>query len=329
MKIKNIISKIILALLIILIVLSFIKVPYQVNMPGGLIDLGSRVTVNGETTNIEGSFNMAYVSVIQKNALFTLYALINPDWEIEKISDVKYDNETIEDANNRSKIQFEQSRDYAIKTALDAAGIENEIINLKNNIVYIAGEAKTDLKYGDVIIECNGKKVNAAEEIRAIIKEQEIGSKITFKILRDEKEEEATAEVITIEDEKMIGITILTTFDVQSELDINIDSKSTESGPSGGMMMALMTYNAVTKQDLTHGKKIVGTGTINLDGTVGEIGGVNFKVMGAAKENADIFLVPEENYEEALQTKKDKGYDIEIVKVKTLQDAIDYLEGIE
>ena len=93
-------------------------------------------------------------------------------------------------------------------------------------------------------------------------------------------------------------------------------------------MMSLMVYNALTKQDLTHGKKIVGTGTISLNGQVGEIGGVKYKLMGAVKDHADIFLVPEGNYQEALEVKKDKKYDIDIVSVKTINDAITYLEGL-
>ena len=63
-------------------------------------------------------------------------------------------------------------------------------------------------------------------------------------------------------------------------------------------------------------------------GNVGDIGGVKFKLMGAVNNKADIFLVPEENYEEAIKVKKEKGYNIEIVSVKTLKDAIDYLEAL-
>ena len=90
--------------------------------------------------------------------------------------------------------------------------------------------------------------------------------------------------------------------------------------------MALMVYNALTKQDLTKGMKVVGTGTIDLDGKVGEIGGVKYKLMGAVKNKADVFLVPKENYKEAMRVKEKKKYDIEIVEVRTLKDAIDYLE---
>ena len=136
------------------------------------------------------------------------------------------------------------------------------------------------------------------------------------------------AKIYEEDGEKYAGVSVVTTFDIESSKDIQIKTKLSESGPSGGMMMALMIYNALTEQDLTHGKKIVGTGTISVDGTVGEIGGIKYKVMGAVKNKADVILVPKENYAEAMEVKKAKKYVIEIVKVEKLQDAIDYLEGI-
>ena len=91
-------------------------------------------------------------------------------------------------------------------------------------------------------------------------------------------------------------------------------------------MVSLAIYNRLTKEDLTKGRKIVGTGTIDANGNVGEIGGVKYKLAGAVSSKASIFFVPEANYEEALKIKKEKGYDIEVVMVKTLNDAVLYLE---
>ena len=71
----------------------------------------------------------------------------------------------------------------------------------------------------------------------------------------------------------------------------------------------------------------MGTGTIDEYGNVGEIGGVKYKLMGAVKDKADVFLVPKDNYEEAMEVKEEKDYDIEIVSVEKLVDAINYLEG--
>ncbi len=314
--------------MILILICVFVRVPYEVNMPGGIIDLENRVMVDGESANIEGSFNMAYVSVAQGSIPHVLLSFIIPDWDLEPISDVTYENETIEEANEREKLLLLQSKNMAMVAALEAANIEYTITNNINYVAYIDSKAKTDLQVGDNIIECNGKKILNIDEITDIIQSEEVGKKVSFKVLRDDKEVETYGIVYEEDGKKIVGISAITIFDLNCDKEIEISSKTSESGPSGGLMMSLMVYNALTNQDLTHGKKIVGTGTISRDGTVGEIGGVKYKVMGAFKADADVFLVPEGNYDEAIKVKEEKGYDLEIVEVKTLQDAINYLEGL-
>ena len=93
-------------------------------------------------------------------------------------------------------------------------------------------------------------------------------------------------------------------------------------------MSTLEIYNRITKEDITKGKTIAGTGTINIDGSVGEISGVKYKIMGAVKKNADLFIVPSGNYEEALEIKKKMGYDIELLEAKTFLQILNELEKI-
>lgn len=313
----------------IILAIFLIKIPYQVEMPGGIIDLNNRVTINGEEVeDTEGSFNMAYVSVVQGSIPYSLLSFIIPDWDLVKSSDVKMDNETVEEANKRDKLYLDQSKNYAIVAALETAGIKYEIKNKVNYVAMVSEDSKSDFKVGDHILEVDGKTLFDINELTDIISNTDVGDTLTFKVKRDKKEVEVNAEVYEDEDKHYIGIFVITNFEIESELDVKITNKSSESGPSGGLMMALMTYNAITGKDLTNGKKIVGTGTISLDGTVGEIGGVKYKLMGAVKNKADVFLVPAgDNYEDALKTKEAKGYDIEIVSVETLKDAIEYLEG--
>lgn len=318
-----------LTILIVVLLVMVVKVPYEVNMPGGVIDLGNRVTVNGETTEIEGTFNMAYVSVAQGSIPHVLLGLILPDWEVVPESSVTYENETVEDANKRSKLYLEQSIDYATAVAMDYAGIEYELSNRLNYVAFIDTKAKTTLKVGDNILKLNGEEIVDVNVMSERIQTLNDGDKVEFLVERDGKEVSATAVVYEENDKKYVGISAITTFDLDSEVDVQIETRTSESGPSGGMMMTLMVYNALTNQDLTHGKVIVGTGTISLDGSVGEIGGVKYKLMGAVSNDADIFLVPAGNYEEAIKVKEEKDYDIEVVSVDTLQDAIDYLEGLE
>ena len=309
--------------------ISFYDVPYDVNMPGGLISLNDRIEVDGKKVKTDGSFNMAYVSSVSGNIPYILLSFIIPDWDIAPSSDSTYENETVEDALKRNKLYLEQSKDYATAVAMSEAGIKYDLSNRLNYVVYIDKRAKTTLKVGDDILKMNGESVEDISIMSDLIQELDVGSKIEFIVSRDGKEVEATAKTYEENGKKYVGISALTTFDISSDKNINISTRSSESGPSGGLMMTLMVYNAITNQDLTHGKTIVGTGTISLDGSVGIIGGVKYKVIGAVQEGAEIFLVPEGNYEEAIEVKKEKGYDIEIIPVKTFKDAITYLEGLK
>ena len=95
-------------------------------------------------------------------------------------------------------------------------------------------------------------------------------------------------------------------------------------------MTTLAIYDALIPEDLTNGLKIAGTGTIESDGSIGEIGGIKYKLAGAVSDDADIFFAPSgENYEEAIELKNKRNYDIEIIEVKTLDDAINYLKNLK
>ena len=93
-----------------------------------------------------------------------------------------------------------------------------------------------------------------------------------------------------------MGIIIGLKYDYETEIPVEIKMRNKESGSSGGLMMALAIYNSLTQKDISHGKNIVGTGTIDIEGNVGEIDGIKYKLLGAKKKHADIFFVPTENY---------------------------------
>ena len=68
------------------------------------------------------------------------------------------------------------------------------------------------------------------------------------------------------------------------------------------MMFTLEIYSQITGKDLRQGREIAGTGTINEDGSIGQIGGVDKKVATASNAGAKIFLCPDETEE------TDKGF---------------------
>lgn len=108
-------------------------------------------------------------------------------------------------------------------------------------------------------------------------------------------------------------------------------------GSSGGMMLALAIYNSLIKEDQTKGLRICGTGTINLNGNIGEIGGITQKIHTTQLYKADVFFCPyyegDENNSSSNYSEAKKAYDsiknpcFNFVKVSSLSDILDYLNS--
>ena len=138
---------------------------------------------------------------------------------------------------------------------------------------------------------------------------------------------EIEGKVVLEDNRKVIGILITTNYEYDLDPEITIKFKNSESGSSGGLMLTLTIYNAISGEDLIKGRNIAGTGTINLDGTVGEIDGVKYKIIGANNSNMDIVFVPSANYEEAISIKEKYNYDMDIIKVDTFNEVLEYLRN--
>ena len=137
-----------------------------------------------------------------------------------------------------------------------------------------------------------------------------------------------------------IGISLIDRTEAKGDVPVQFATQGI-GGPSAGMMFSLAIYTQVADPDLRQGRHIAGTGTTNQDGTVGDIGGIDKKVVAADKEGAEIFFAPnnpvskeekkanpkaKSNYETAKEAAKQIHSKMKIVPVKTLQDAIDYLK---
>ena len=171
------------------------------------------------------------------------------------------------------------------------------------------------------------KKISNKNDITHIINDCNFGDKIEIKVKNKGKEYNRYAYIINEANSKKIGILISNKKEYKTNPNIEVKVDKNESGSSGGLITALSIYNSLVKDDITNGLTIVGTGTIDLDGNIGSIGGVEYKLKSAVKEKADLFIVPkDENYKEALKIKKENNYDIEIIGVSTFDEVIDYFD---
>ena len=98
-------------------------------------------------------------------------------------------------------------------------------------------------------------------------------------------------------------------------------------GGSGGAMMALSIYNGLIEKDITNGLIIAGTGTIDVDGSVGAIGGIEQKIIKAFMSSVDVFYVDQYDYDDAIKACEKYGYNKDlVVKVTKFEDIIKDLE---
>ena len=320
---KNIIFLIIYVLVFILCLVDF---PYYIDAPGGLDKLGNNIEIE-DAYDMEGSINLTYVSEYPGKLPLLIFAKINKDWTIHKKSEDKIgtlDYNTLRDRQIiLSKVSYNTSILYALKKANKDVNVKKENIY----VTYIYENADTDIKVGDKIERVNGKEFNTIEKYFDLKKDFKIGDKIKVEVSRNGKKYDRYAVVKEEEGQPFLFVEFATVYDFDSNPKITVNYNDREMGPSGGLMIALYVYNALVEEDITGGKKIVGTGTLSIDGTVVEIGGIEYKIKGAAKKKADVFFAPAgENYETALKLKKKHNYKMEIVEVKTFDDALKYLE---
>ena len=318
--------KFILSLLFIFIFF-FYELPFVIYRPGGTVDLSKRVLVeNGYKS--EGKLSMSYVSMMKGNIPFVLLSFLIPNWDLVKTEKITYENESLEETIETDKIFLEEGLDNATISAYQLAGKEIKIIDVDPVIVYIADDAKTDLEIGDQIITIDNKEFDFLNELQGYISSLTKDSVVEIRVLRDDKEVLCHATLFEMEGILKIGISIANKYEIETNPKVTIETKESESGSSGGLMTALSVYNALVEEDITKGKNIVGTGSIDIDGNVGEIGGVKYKLLGAEKKHADVFLCPVENYEEAKNIQEKNHLKVNIISVKTLQEAVEALKNL-
>ncbi len=306
------------------LILTF-PVPYIVEAPGGIIDITKKIDVD---TNLEteGSYNLAYVTEYQGTVFTALLSFVIPDWDLEKVAtnDV---NENQEATYLRDHLMLEEANQTAILYAYQKAEKEVKITKEKMYITYLDPSVDWQLKVGDELLKAEGIALKDKDDLSSIIQTKEVGDTISLVVKRDGKEKTVNAKVRQEDGEKVLGIIISFLREVETDPEVTLKFNKSESGPSAGFMTALTIYQALIDEDLTNGLKIVGTGTIDANGNIGSIGGVTYKLMGAEKAHADIFFVPEgDNYQEAKKLKDERNYKIKLVKVKTFDDALQYLK---
>ena len=314
------------------VVLTFIllfPLDYYITTGGGVSDIDNRVYIE-DSYKSKGSLNISYVTQLRGDVLTYGLSYIMPNWEREKYSEYKIDDEeTLKNLEFRNKLELDYSNSNATYWGFKLANEDVKLVSSKIYVVYVFKEFNTKFKVQDELISINDKTYNSVIDYIKYINTLDVGDYVDVKVLRNNKEVFFKSKINESENRKILGISLTCINKYKTSKDVKFKFKGNESGPSGGLMTTLDIYNKLTKTDITKGLKIAGTGTIEVDGSIGEIGGVKHKVLGAANGKVDVFLVPKENYKECVKTVKDNKLKIKIIKVSNIKDAIDKLSNLE
>jgi len=322
----NIKKHFLIIIIIIVIFINLIPVPYYLLVPGQAIDLSQNIIVENGEKDAKGKFLLTSTSIVKANLLLYIYSFFDPNIDLKN----KSENIT-EEMNQKEYIDImerlmQESQMVSKIVALRKAGYYTEISG-KGIIVQKILEnspAKNKLIPGDIIVMVNEQSVRTIEEFSKIIQGHTRSQFIKITFLRNNFSYFLSIPLIelpnidyTIE---RLGIGIYaTTKDLQGKFPIKIEiGLDRIKGPSAGLMIALEILNQLTENDLSNGLVIAGTGNLSVDGKITEVDGIKQKIISAKKQKADIFLVPKENYQEALKF----AQNIRIIPVENFDDVI-------
>lgn len=190
--------------------------------------------------------------------------------------------------------------------------------------------AQGRLQPGDVIKAIEGKPIALVTDATAIISAHEPGDVLTIDLVQADGTEPRQVQVPVAADPEQGGKTVLGVFlrsfkrDFDLPFDVDIQSGNI-GGPSAGLAFTLSVIDSLSPGELTGGRKVAVTGTIEIDGRVGDVGGVAQKTSAVKAAGADVFLVPAGEYEVA---KARAGSRLTVIKVTTLQEALDALGSL-
>lgn len=327
----------------------FIKVPYSAMSPGPTVntlgDHGGEPVLNikhHKTYGTSGHLNMTTVRVTTPNYRMNLVEAISGwldhDSSVVPHSTVYPEDKSPKEVDQQNAEEFSASQESAKTAALEKLHFPVSAHVIVASVVK-GGAAQGKLHAGDIIRAVDGTSVRKPQSVADLVTKHRPGQKADFTVIpagkaaaaqkagkkpsaRDEKHISVPTKKAPDNGRAFVGIQPGTGHTFPFPIDIKL---ADVGGPSAGLMFSLGIVDKLTPGDLTGGSFVAGTGTIDDNGKVGAIGGIQMKTVAARDKGAKYFLTPAENCASAA---KDTPSGLTLVKTHTIGDALDALRKI-
>jgi len=305
-------------------------VPYVALGPGptfntlGVVNGKQVVDIEGTPTQATtGNLNMTTVSVRDGLTIFEAFGLwLSNDNGLVPRSEVYPPNQSRTQVEQTDAADFKSSEDNAETAALRYLKYPTM---LTVGSVAADGPAKDALHAGDELVSINGVAVDSGKAVQDVVSRAAPGSDAVIVLRRAGAEQTATVKLGARPDDASkgyLGIGPAESPRVPFAVTFALDDIG---GPSAGLMFSLAVVDKLTKDQLSGGQFVAGTGTIDGDGKVGPIGGIQYKMIAARNAGAVTFLVPADNCNEARQH---TPAGLRLVKVDSIDTAVASLQAI-
>ncbi|MFF0296963.1 PDZ domain-containing protein [Kitasatospora sp. NPDC004615] len=322
------------------------KVPFTEMSPGPTYNtLGVQdktgtpvITITGrDTYPTSGHLNMTTVQVTGANYQPSLISAI-VGWMRGDVLVVPHDNvypkgQTDQEAQQQNAEEFASSEDSAKTAALKQLDIPVTTQIIVSSVTS-GGPSEGKLHAGDQIVAVDGTAITSRTQVAEQVMKHKPGETAVFTVVphaktgsttpdpADQQQVSITTGKAPDEERAIVGITPGVDHVYPFKIDIGLQDVG---GPSAGLMFALGIVDKLTPTDLTGGKFVAGTGTIDDTGAVGPIGGIQMKLIAARDKGAEYFFTPADNCSEAT---KGTPSGLTLVKVDNLAGAVKALDSI-
>lgn len=313
---------------------SLLPVPYVIERPGPAIDvLGEYeeeeeiLVIDGaETHQTDGALMMTTVSVdggpgYRVTPVEVVAAWFDSSKMVLPKEVVFPEEQTREQTTLANTAAMSSSQQGAVAVALDELGIEYRDVVMVAG-VQADGAAEGTLEGGDVIVSVTGETAGDVKGFQRLIEAAPDGEPIPMTVRRDGQELTLEVPTALVDGTPRMGVMLAPGHEFPMDVQISVGSIG---GPSAGMIFSLSVYDQLTPGALTGGHRIAGTGTIAIDGTVGPIGGVRQKMVGAVESDAEFFLAPSANCDQVVGHEPDG---LDVVAVADFEQALTATETI-
>jgi PDZ domain-containing protein len=313
-----------LGLILLAVVLGSIVFPSDdyIFLPDPAHPVAPLVTVQGGHDPARGGIYYVDVVVRKAKVLEKLFGGLHEGADLYPASAI---NPPGVDDQQRRRIDLQDMRNsqlVAAAVALKAAGkkVVMRSIGAKVDAVQPGRPAVGHIQPDDVITAVDGKRVRGPHDVFVAMNRRKVGDVVAFAIRRGGESEVERIKTVASDSgarRPVVGVFLESALDIHLPLQVGIDAGGV-GGPSAGLAFALEVLQKLGK-DVVHGHKVAATGEILPDGSVGAIGGIKQKTIGARRAHVDAFLVPAgENARDA----RKYAHGLRIIPVETFPQAL-------